>query len=140
MDLIIMLLHWTVLNCQILPDVSLGPKHQVSADVDRLIREIRENNTDGEKLCEIESSAKWYAKNERETPMDRGVKKANEFLKDQKQMAVPFDKGCGSCVMKQTTNSAKLNEILSSSQFELNGESDRLTINTEKLINSRLHQ
>ena len=140
MDLIIMLLHWTVLNCQILPDVSLGPKHQVSADVDRLIRELRENNTDGEKLCEIESSAKWYAKNLSETPMDRGVKKANKFLKDQKQIAVLFDKGCGSCVMKQTTYSDKLNEILSSSQFELNGESDCLTIKTEKLINSRLHQ
>ena len=41
------------------------------ADVDRIVRELRENNTDGEKLCEIELSAKWYAMNVRETPMDR---------------------------------------------------------------------
>ena len=73
--------------------------------------------------------------------MDRGAKKANYFLKDQKLLAVPFDKGCGFCVMKQTTYSDKLNEILSSSQFEpRNGESDDLTIRTEKLINSSLHQ
>ena len=68
----------------VLDVLSLGPKHPVRdkfnevhflADVDRLFRELRENNTDGEKLCEIESSAKWYAKNVRETPMDRAVKK-----------------------------------------------------------------
>ena len=78
----------------------LSPKHPVMdnfnevhflADVDRFVRELRENNTDSEKLCEIESSAKWYAKNVRETPMDRVVKKANDFLKDQKLLAVPFD-------------------------------------------------
>ena len=129
---------------------SLGPKHPVRdkfnevhflADVDRLVRELRENNTDGEELCEIEPSAKWYAKNVRETPMDRGVKKANDFLKDQKLIAVSFDKGCGFCVMKQTTYSDKLNKILSSSQCEPhNGESDDLTIRTEKLINNSLHQ
>ena len=43
--------------------------------------------------------------------------------------------------MKQTTNSDKLNEILSSSQFEPhNGESDDLTIKTERLVNSSVHQ
>ena len=97
--------------------LSLGPKHPVRdkfnevsflADVDRLVHELWENNTDGEKLCEIESSAKSYAKNVRETPMDRGVKKANDFLKDQKLLAVPVDKGCGFCVKKQTTYSDKL--------------------------------
>ena len=73
--------------------------------------------------------------------MDRWVKKGNDFLKDQKLLAVPFDKGCGFCVMKQTTYSDNLNEILSSSQFEpRNGESDDLTIRTEKLKDSSLHQ
>ena len=73
--------------------------------------------------------------------LDRGVKKANDFLKDQKLLAVPFDKGCGFRVMKQTTYLDKLNEILSSSQFEpCNGEIDDLTTRTEKLINSSLHQ
>ena len=71
--------------------LSLCPKHPVRdkfnevhflADVDRLVRELRENNTDSEKLCEIESSAKCYAKNVRETPMDRGrIKKLMIFWK-----------------------------------------------------------
>ena len=101
------------------------------ADVDRLVRELRENNIEGEKLSELESSAKWYAKNVRETQMDRRVKKANAFLKDQKLLAVPFDKGFGFCVMKQTTYLDKLNKILSSSQFEPRyGESYDLTIKT----------
>ena len=43
--------------------------------------------------------------------------------------------------MKQTIYSDELNEILSSSQFEpRNGENDDLTIRTEKLIISSLHQ
>ena len=82
--------------------LSLGPKHPVRdkfnevhflADLDRLVRELRKNNTDGEKLCEIELLAKCYAKNVRETPIDRGVKKGKDFLQDQKLLAVPFDKG-----------------------------------------------
>ena len=76
-----------------------------------------ENKTDGEKLCEIESSEKWYAKNVRETSMDRGVSKFKDFLKDQKLLAVPVNKICGFCVMKKTTYSDKENEILSSRQL-----------------------
>ena len=71
----------------VLDILSLGPKHPVRdkfnevqflADVDKLVRELRENNT--EKLCEIEASSKWYAKNVRETPLDRGVKKVHDYL------------------------------------------------------------
>ena len=51
----------------VLDVLSLDPKHPVRdkfkevhflADVDRFVRELRENRTDGEKLFEIESSAK----------------------------------------------------------------------------------
>ena len=62
-------------------------------------------------------------------------------LKDQKLRAVPFDKGCGFYVMKQTTYLDELNEIVSASQFAArNGGNDDLTIKTEKLTNSSLHQ
>ena len=72
--------------------------------------------------------------------MNRGVKKANNFLKDQKLLAVQFDKSCGFCVMKQATYSDKLKEILSSSQFDpRNGESKDITMNSEKLVNIFLH-
>ena len=78
------------------------------ADVDKLVCELRENNTDGEKLCEIDASAKWYEKVVRKTPMDRGVKHVHDYLKANNVLAVPFDKGCGFCVMKKLTYREKL--------------------------------
>ena len=71
-----------------LDTLSLGPERPVRekfdevhflADVDKLVRELRENRLEGENLCEIESSAKWYAKNVCETPVDRWVKKLMIF-------------------------------------------------------------
>ena len=61
MNFLIVLLHWTVFNCLILSwnFLSLGPKHlirdkinevQCLLGVDRLVRELRENKTDGEKI------------------------------------------------------------------------------------------
>ena len=58
----------------VLEILSLGPKDTVRAKfievhyfahVDKLVRELRENKTEGVKLYEIEESAKWYAKNVR---------------------------------------------------------------------------
>ena len=52
----------------VLDVLSLGPKHPVRdkfnevhflADVDRLVGELRANNTYGEKLCGMGSAAKW---------------------------------------------------------------------------------
>ena len=92
----------------ILDILSLEPKYPVRdkfnevhflADLDKLVRELRENNTEGEKFCEIEVSAKWYAKNIRQTPKEIGVKKVHDYLKANDLLAVPFDKGCGFCVM-----------------------------------------
>ena len=73
--------------------------------------------------------------------MNRGVTKVNDFLNDQKLLAVPMDKGCGFRVVKQTTYLDELNETLSANQFEARNEkSDDLTVKTEKLIKSSLHQ
>ena len=64
--------------------LSLGPKQPVRdkinevhflVDVDRFVLDLLDNNTDGEKLCEIELSAKLLANNVRETPMNKGFKK-----------------------------------------------------------------
>ena len=132
--------------------LSLGPKHPVRdkfnelhflADVDKLVSELRENNTDGEKLCEIEASVKWYAKNVRETPMNRGVTKESvlDYLKANDLLAVPFDKGCGFCVMKKSTYMEKLDEVLNSDQFQkINKAKDDIMIKNEKQINNSLQQ
>ena len=91
------------LSTILLDVLPLSPKHPVGdkfndvhfiADVERLHRELREINTDDEKFREIESSAKWYAKNVRETTMDRAVRKRNDLLRNQKLQAVPFNRGC----------------------------------------------
>ena len=111
----------------VLDILSLGPKHPVRdkfnevhflADVDKLVRELRQNNTEREKLFEIGASAKLYAKIVREAPMDRGVKKVHDYLKANDLLAVPFDKGCGFCVMKKSTYTEKLAEVLNSDQFQ----------------------
>ena len=70
-----------------------------------------------------------------------GLKTFMIFLKHQKPLAVPFDRVCGVCVMKQITYLDKQNEINSASQFDNRyGESDNQTVNIEKQINSSLHQ
>ena len=134
----------------VLDILSLGPKHPVRgkfnevhflADVDKLVRELRENNTEGEKLCEIEASAKWYAKNIRETSLDRGVKKVHDYLKANDLLAVPFDKGCGYCVMKKSNYREKLDEVLNSDQFQkIDRAKDEIGIKNEKQINNSLQQ
>ena len=82
--------------------LSYGPKHPVKdkfnktqfiADIDKLVNNLRQNGVNGEKLCEIEASAKWYAKNQRETPVDRGLSKVTKYLKEHDLLAVPFDNG-----------------------------------------------
>ena len=50
------------------------------ADIDKLGCTLRERGTDGEKLCEIEASAKWYAKIVRKTPLDSGVAKVPKIF------------------------------------------------------------
>ena len=129
---------------------SLGHKHPVGdkfnevhflADVDKLVRELRENNTEGEKLSEIEASAMWYAKNIRETPKDRGVRKMHDYLKANDLLAVPFDKGCGSCAKKKSTYSEKFDEVLNSNRSQkINGPKDDIVIKNEKQINNSLQQ
>ena len=85
--------------------------------------------------------AKWYAKNVRETPLDRGVKKVQDYLKGNDLLAVPFDKDCGFCVMKKSTYREKLDEVLNSDQFQkIDGAKDELVIKNEKQINNSLQQ
>ena len=49
------------------------------ADIDKLVRTLQESGTNGKKLCEIEASAKWYAKIVLETPVDRGCEGGKTF-------------------------------------------------------------
>ena len=64
---------------------------------------LRQRAVNGEKLCEIEASAKWYAKNQRETLVDRGLSKSAKYLTEQDLIAVPFDQDNGFRVMRKST-------------------------------------
>ena len=73
--------------------------------------------------------------------MDRGVKKVHDYLKANDLLAVPFDKGCGICVMKKSTYMEKLDEVLNSDQFQkINGTKDDIVIKNEKQIYNSLQQ
>ena len=90
--------------------LSYGSKHPIRdifievhflADIYKMVRTLQKSGTDVGKLCEIDVSAKWYAKNVRETPANRGIVKVAKLLKDNEIVTVPFDKGTGFCVMKR---------------------------------------
>ena len=131
----------------VLDILSLGPKQHVRdtfnevhflADVNKLVRELHENKTEGEKFCEIEVSAKWYAKNVRVTSTDKGVKNVHDYLKAKDVSAVPFDKGCSFCVMKKSAYREKLDEVRNSDQFQkINGAKDEIVIKNDKQTNSK---
>ena len=50
-------------------------------------------------------------------PPDRLVNKVNKYWKETKVKAIPFDKGCGSCLMKEDDYTMRLTEVLSCRQF-----------------------
>ena len=73
--------------------------------------------------------------------MHIGVKKAHDYLKANDLLAVPFDKGCGFCVMKKSRYREKHDEMLNSDQFQkINGAKDGIVIKNEKQINKSLQQ
>ena len=125
--------------------LSFGPKHPMRnkfkelhflADIDILIKILRENNVPAEKLIEIELAAKWYSKNIRETPLDRAVAKKQKYLRDNAVIAVPFDKGVRFCVMKKSTYAEKLEKLLESKQFrKLEKSCDIILMKNEKELN-----
>ena len=103
------------------------------------LSELKLNRIPGEKLCEIEAAAKRYAKNVKQTPSDKGVEKARKYLKDNGLLAVPFDKGVGSCVMKKETYEKKLKDLLQAEQFsERKNLTDSVIMKIEKDINNEL--
>ena len=85
------------------------------------MRQIRVNS---EKLCEIEASAKWYAKNQRETPVYRILSKVTKYLKKFDLIAVLFDKCNGLWVMRKSTYQTKLDQVFDCPQFSRIDASD----------------
>ena len=105
----------------------MGPKHPIRdkfnkthflADIDNFLSQLKNQKTSGKTLCELEPTAKPYAKNFRQTPRDKAVEKTRKYLKDNGLLAVPFDKGIGFCVMIKQTYELKLEFLLHPAVFE----------------------
>ena len=85
------------------------------------MRQIRVNS---EKLCDIEASAKWYAKKQRETAVYRILSKVTKYLKEFDLMAVPFDKYNGFWVMRKSIYQTKLDQVFDCPHFSRIDASD----------------
>ena len=90
--------------------LTLGPKHPVMdkfnethflADIDVFLSDLKNRKVTGEALCEIEAVAKAYAKRVKQTPSEKGVEKAQNNLKSNGLVAVPYDKGICFCVRRK---------------------------------------
>ena len=99
-------------------------------------KNLRQNGASHEKLCEIEASAKWHAKNLRETPVDRGPSKVTNYFKEHDLLLVPFDKRNGFCVMGKSRYQTKLDQILDCPQISRIDLSDDIIAKIENNINS----
>ena len=72
-------------------------------------------------------------KNIRETPLDRALAKVQKYLRDDALIAVPFDKGVGFCVMKESTYAEKLEKVIDCEQFrKLEKSCDIIVMENEK--------
>ena len=75
----------------------------------------------------------------KQTPSDKGVEKARNYLKSNGLVAVPYDKGVGFCVMRKDTYENKLSDTLESIQFSKSeGKSDAIVLKIERHINNEL--
>ena len=102
---------------------------QFFADIDKLANNLRQYEANDEKLCDIEASATWYAKNRRETPVDRGLSKVTEYFKELDLLEVPSDKGNMFCIMRKSTYQTKLDQVHDCPQFSRIDASDDIKKN-----------
>ena len=107
--------------------LSLGPKHPILdkfrelhflADVDSLLRTLKENDASNDCLNDVNALAQWYVKKAKQQRPDRALSKMNHYLKRNDIKAVPFDKGSGSALMTSNQYETKLLEVLSVDQFQ----------------------
>ena len=78
----------------------MGSKHPIRdkfnetyflEDIEIFLSRLKNQKTSGETLCEIESAAKAYAKNVRQTLRDKAFQKTRKSPKDNGLLTVPFD-------------------------------------------------
>ena len=111
----------------VMKTLSLGPKNavldrfeqnDVLAELDDLLKHCKQNKVDSQVISDINIATMKYIKKVKKQKIPRHITMTQKYLKDNKLLAVPFDKGIGICIMKQETYEEKLSKILNLPQFE----------------------
>ncbi|XP_066920782.1 uncharacterized protein [Clytia hemisphaerica] len=111
----------------VLETLSLGPKNSILdrfdqndilAELDGLINYCKEKNVEDAIITDINIKTLAYIKKCKKQHTTRNLSLTKRYLKENKLLAVPFDKGVGICLMKITTYDQKIMDILSLPQFE----------------------
>ena len=125
----------TVIQCEldqplpthVINTLSLGPKSavldafnpkDVLAEVDGLLYYCKSKQVNNDIITDINVKTLNYIKKGKKLKSSRNITMTKKYLKDNKLLAVPFDKGIGICVMKQEAYHSKLDAILQLPQFQ----------------------
>ena len=115
------------LPTHVINTLSLGPKNAVLdafnprdilAEVDGLLYYCKSKHVSNDIITDINVKTLNYIKKCKKLKASRNITLTKKYLKDNKLLAVPFDKGIGICVMKQEAYHSKLDAILQLPQFQ----------------------
>ena len=135
--------------------LALGPKHPVRdkfnklhflADVDKLLVDLKGENVEAnvgrdeaDVQNEINAMATTYVRTMKTFKADQAVLKVNKYLKTNCLKAIPFDKGAGYCLMKDTDYEKRLLDVLNCEQFrQVRNPRDDFLITKEAEFNRKL--
>ena len=100
------------------PTVDKFDKNSVLSELDDLIRFCRNTNVEKDMITDINVKTVTYNKQCNKQKSSINIQMTKKYLKDNKLIAIPFDKGIGICVLSIENYSTKLNDIIQLPQFE----------------------
>ena len=113
----------------VIETLSLGPRSavidefnpkEVLAEIDNLLRHCRENGKFmmDDWITDINVKTVNYIKKCKKIKCARHLKMTKKYLKDNKLLAVPFDKGVGICLMSKDSYNKKMDKLIKLPQFK----------------------
>ena len=125
--------------------LAFDPKHPIRdkftelhflADIDTLIRNMRENNVPSKNCSKLRRQQNGTQK--RETFLDGVLAKVRKYLRDNALIYVPFDEVVGFYVVKKNMNAEKLQKVPDSKQIRKLEESCDNIVGKKEELNKEL--
>ena len=100
----------------VMETLSLGPKncvlekfnpHDVLVELDDVLRHCKDNGITEYVISDINMKTIGYIKKCKKQKSSRNIAAAKRYLKENKLLAIPFDKGVRICLMKRRTMKEK---------------------------------